>query len=129
MANETPVERVQIQAIGTAITPVMSMAAGNREQHRYVVVEQQQGAGVCAEAIGCGVTERFELREADHQVEAHGKEAEDQRFGHDVDHVDGQHMRRERACYGHAGQERRSRADIIPPCRAGRRAGRSEQTA
>ena len=64
-----------------ATTPLNSAASEHGEQHRHVGVQQQIARGVGAEAVGRGVAEREQPRVADHQVEAHGEQPEDQSLG------------------------------------------------
>jgi len=68
MANDTPVERVQIQATGIAIATVKRHRQHNANRQRQLQARQQQRAAIGAEPIGRGVAERVQLAVADHEI-------------------------------------------------------------
>ena len=97
MAKETPVERVQTQAIGTAITIVTAHREQDADRQRQLQMGEDQRGGVGAEPIRGGVAERIEPAIAHQEIEAHGEQAEDQRFDQDRQRILRHHERQQRA--------------------------------
>ena len=94
----------------------------HREQQRHAGVEQQPAAGIGPQAIGGGMAERNEPCVAEHEVEAHGEQPEDQRLGEQRHGEGRQSERRQRQQQHDDDQQRaeRGRHGLRSPCRAGR---------
>ena len=91
MAKDTPVERVQIQAIGTATRIVTDRQQdAGRQRQRHV---GRISAGIGAQPVGGGVPERVQPATAHEQIEAHREQAEDQRLDQDRQRVLRHHER------------------------------------
>ncbi len=105
MENDTPDASVHTQATPIATMPLNSGGEQHGEHQRDAGVQQQIAACVGAEAVGRGMAERQQPRVADHQVEAHGEQAEDQRLG----------QQRHRVGRQAGGRERKEQATAASP--------------
>src|SRR5262249_31915431 len=98
------------------------------DRQRPAEMNEDQGRGVRTKAVRRGVTERVEARVADHEIETHGEEPEDQRFGYERE---GEWLEDRCGRADQRGERGKDDADahLTLACRACRRDARSERRA